>query len=84
MSVGAAQLDHRDKFLILATDGVWEFMSSQEAVDCVRLEVDAESACERLTREAYALHCLSLYIPLYILCDSIMFFVRWMPVFGSR
>ncbi len=48
------QLDKKDAFLILATDGVWEWTSSQEVVDIVAQDDDAESACERLTREAYA------------------------------
>ena len=48
------KLDAKDMFLIIATDGVWEWMSSQEAVDAVGKDDDAEAACERLTREAYS------------------------------
>mmetsp|Transcript_31397 Transcript_31397/g.50694 ORF Transcript_31397/g.50694 Transcript_31397/m.50694 type:complete len:438 (-) Transcript_31397:351-1664(-) len=44
-----------DKFLILATDGVWEFMTSQQAVDCVvqNLHRGPQDACERLCKDAY-------------------------------
>ena len=38
----------------MLTDGVWEWMSSQEAVDIVGKDDDAEAACERLTRDAYS------------------------------
>lgn len=31
------QLGPQDAFVVLATDGVWEFISSQDAVDLVRL-----------------------------------------------
>lgn len=54
----------RDAFLIVATDGVWEFMSSQEAVDIVveRGEGDPARACKALVDEARRCvfdHCLS-------------------------
>lgn len=38
-------LDHRDKFMILASDGIWEFISSQEAVDMVATAPSVEDAC---------------------------------------
>ena len=43
-----------DRFMILATDGVWEFIPSQEAVDIVASELDqgAEHACRKLIQTA--------------------------------
>jgi len=45
-----------DRFLILASDGVWEFMSNQDAVDLVSSEEargDPQRACVLLCVEAY-------------------------------
>ncbi|OMJ93818.1 hypothetical protein SteCoe_3142 [Stentor coeruleus] len=44
-----------DKFLILATDGIWEFISSQEAVDIVKdvwVYGKSEACCEKLLEAA--------------------------------
>lgn len=43
-----------DRFMILATDGVWEFIPSQEAVDIVAAEIEhgAEHACRKLIQTA--------------------------------
>lgn len=44
-----------DKFLILATDGIWEFISSQEAVDIVKdvwTYGKSEACCEKLLESA--------------------------------
>jgi len=45
-------LDRDDKFMILASDGVWEFISNQEAVDMVAKCKDSEEACKALFEEA--------------------------------
>ena len=44
-----------DKFIILASDGLWEFTSSKEAVEIVGNALDAgfsQTSCERLVKEA--------------------------------
>ena len=49
------QLYNEDKFLILASDGIWEFISSEEAVNIVKdfyLENDIEGALTYLYKEA--------------------------------
>lgn len=47
-------LGRNDRFIIWATDGVWEFISSQEAVDIVAPYLDKSpvEACGALVREA--------------------------------
>ena len=44
------KVEERDKFMILASDGVWEFIESQEAVEIVHLNIEkgAEEACKVL------------------------------------
>ena len=48
----------RDEFLVLATDGVWEFVTSQDAIDLVARHLDAgdgaSRACQGLIEEAAA------------------------------
>ncbi|KAG2495635.1 hypothetical protein HYH03_006235 [Edaphochlamys debaryana] len=43
----------QDKFIVLASDGVWEFITSKEAVDIVAQYDSAEEACRQLVDEAY-------------------------------
>lgn len=46
-----------DKFLIVASDGVWEFITSSEIVDLIKdfyLRGDAKGCCEFLLKEASA------------------------------
>ena len=50
-------LEERDEFLIVASDGVWEFITSQQAVDIVRkiiYEKGCKAACEELIETAAA------------------------------
>ena len=44
------KVEEGDKFMIIASDGVWEFIESQEAVEIVHLNIDkgAEEACKAL------------------------------------
>lgn len=47
------ELTPEDKFIILASDGVWEFITSKEAVELVAQFDTAEDACKQLVEEAY-------------------------------
>lgn len=45
-------ITHRDQFVILATDGVWDVMSNQEAVEIVSSTAEREEAAKRLVESA--------------------------------
>jgi serine/threonine protein phosphatase PrpC len=48
-------LEHHGKFIILASDGVLEFISSQEAIELVASEWErgnAEGCCTALVKES--------------------------------
>lgn len=45
-------LDDKDKFMILASDGVWEFITSQEAVDIVQKAKTGDAACKAIVDES--------------------------------
>jgi cGMP-dependent protein kinase 2 len=47
------ELGPADRFLIVATDGVWEFVSNQEAVDLVAAVADPQRAAAELVLRAY-------------------------------
>jgi len=52
------ELKEEDSFLVIATDGVWEFLSSQEVVDMVnhdlRQGLGSSEACQNLIKAAAA------------------------------
>jgi serine/threonine protein phosphatase PrpC len=52
--VGQYDITSDHKFMILASDGVWEFICSQEAVDLVneKINLGADVACEYLIHQA--------------------------------
>ena len=50
------KLDKRDRFVLLASDGVWEFISNQEVLQLIvpyYKEGKLEEACNALGRLAY-------------------------------
>ena len=52
--IGFHRGSNSDKFLIIASDGLWEFISSQEAVEMVAANLGApnEQICNILIEEA--------------------------------
>lgn len=46
------ELQEDDEVLVLATDGLWDFMSNQEVVDVARLHADPSVAAKALVDEA--------------------------------
>ncbi|CAL5390726.1 unnamed protein product [Camellia sinensis] len=52
--VASEIIDDDTEFIILASDGVWQVMTNQEAVDCIKNIKDAKSAAKHLTEEALA------------------------------
>lgn len=49
------ELSVNDKFIVVASDGIWEFITSQEVAEFVYpfyKKKDAEGAADRLVREA--------------------------------
>lgn len=47
------ELHPDDELLIIASDGIWEFITNQEAVDIVDRYEDPLEACKHLVAEAY-------------------------------
>jgi serine/threonine protein phosphatase PrpC len=49
------ELKDEDKFILIASDGVWEFIDSQECVDIIKdyyLSNDMKGCCEHLYLES--------------------------------
>ena len=49
------ELREQDQFMVLASDGLWEFISNQSVVDRVAEFDDPHVACKALLAEAYSL-----------------------------
>lgn len=50
-------LTEDDKFLVIASDGIWEFMPNEDVVSMVApfyLQNNPEGACDKLVKEAVA------------------------------
>ena len=52
------QLEPEDKFIVIASDGVWEFLSNEQVMNYVIPYYERnqpEKACEKLVRESVRL-----------------------------
>lgn len=47
-------LSPNDQFLVIASDGVWEFLTNKEVVDLVSAASDPLDACRDIVSQAYA------------------------------
>ena len=48
-------IEEEDKFIVIASDGVWEFLSNQQIVDYVAPHYSRnhlESACDKVVKES--------------------------------
>jgi Serine/threonine protein phosphatase len=48
-------LEEHDKFIIIASDGVWEFLTNQQVVNMIApyyLKNQLEAACDKVIKEA--------------------------------
>lgn len=52
--VSKTELTAADEFMVIASDGVWEFITSQEAIDIVAKCDNGNDACKALYRESLA------------------------------
>lgn len=52
----------QDRFIVLASDGVWEFISSQEAVDIIAQYPTAEESCRQVSRILWHTPCFFLTV----------------------
>ncbi len=50
------EIESKDRFMLMASDGVWEFITSQEAVDIVQshMHLGCHGACQELIETAAA------------------------------
>jgi hypothetical protein len=51
------ELTPQDKFIVLASDGVWEFISSKEAVEIISQYETAEESCRQVQSCAKGRQC---------------------------
>ena len=49
------QMEKNDEYLIVASDGIWEFMTNQQCMDIVTAASSLEDACEKIVTRAYQL-----------------------------
>ena len=55
-----SELVASDKFIIVASDGIWEFMTNQMVVDMTHEFESPLQACKAVVQEAYTLQPLPL------------------------
>ena len=55
-------LDDQDEFMVIACDGIWNFMSSQDVIDFVRLRLEKKSLSQ-ICEEVTSLQNTSSFIP---------------------
>lgn len=72
-------LTPKDAFIILASDGVWEFVNSQDAVNIVGAASTAEDGCRQVTLPLdYLRHLLTAFeCKQYLKSRAFLFFCKF-------
>lgn len=66
-------LDDQDEFMVIACDGIWNFMSSQDVIDFVRLRLEKKSLsqiCEEVKSLSFSFFSIDFSLVIHALSCS--------------
>ena len=74
---GALAVTDKDKFMVIASDGVWEFLSNEEVVDIVK---QCNGDAEKAAREVRARLCIHVLFTTLTNSHVVSVVVLWIHV----
>jgi len=66
------EVTHEYEFIVLACDGIWDVLSSQEAVDFVRVRIAQQMEPDIVSEYLYCLLLVSMNVSGWQKCDDII------------